>query len=239
MSDDWWVAFWGHGDVVAWWIMFHTFKALLSRSGLGNYSPPARFNCLSEQGVGCLEGRIGLPALQPVPCVSGSCMGGEGHGRLVYQIYLVYRELCHLVQYTCPFVLPLLSACGCQFWAFCFLLLTASQVYTSFLADVDMRHVKRICLLKYVDDCWLIAGAVQCLIHQWELFSFLRRSKDCDRLVEVILQVSMEVSVSGNADQHRSGEGLPNKPKINRFREVAECLLATAFSASKVVATIL
>ena len=36
-------------------------------------------------------------------------MGGEGHGRLVYQIYLVYRELCLLVQYTCPIVLPLIS----------------------------------------------------------------------------------------------------------------------------------
>ena len=62
-----------------------------------------------SKGVGGLEGRIGLPALQPVPCLSGSCVGREGHGRLVYQIYLVYRELCHLVQYTCPIVLPLIS----------------------------------------------------------------------------------------------------------------------------------
>ena len=38
-----------------------------------------------------------------------ACVGGEGHGRLVYQIYLVYRELCLLVQYTCPIVLPLIS----------------------------------------------------------------------------------------------------------------------------------
>ena len=68
-----------------------------------------RFKCLFEQGVGGLEGRIGLPALQPVPCLSGSCKGGEGHGHLVYQIYLVYRELCHLVQYTCPIVLPLIN----------------------------------------------------------------------------------------------------------------------------------
>ena len=57
-----------------------------------------------------LEGHIGLPALQPVPCPSGSCVGGERHGHLVYQIYLVYRELCHLVQYTCPIVLLLI--CG-------------------------------------------------------------------------------------------------------------------------------
>ena len=53
------------------------------RSGLGNYSPPTRFNCLSEQGVGALEECIGLPAFQPVPCLSGSCLGREGHGPLV------------------------------------------------------------------------------------------------------------------------------------------------------------
>ena len=81
-----------------------------ARSAFGNYSQPTHFNCLFEQGVGGLEGRIGLPALQPVPCLSGSCVGGEGHGRLVYQIYLVYSELCHLAQYTCPIVLPLISS---------------------------------------------------------------------------------------------------------------------------------
>ena len=27
----------------------------------------------------------------------------------IYKVYLVYRELCHLVQYTCPIVLPLIS----------------------------------------------------------------------------------------------------------------------------------
>ena len=36
-------------------------------------------------------------------------VGGEGHGCLVYQMCLVYRELCHLEQYTCPIVLPLIS----------------------------------------------------------------------------------------------------------------------------------
>ena len=38
-------------------------------------------------------------------------MDGERHGRLVYiyKVYLVYRELCHLVQYTCPIALPLIS----------------------------------------------------------------------------------------------------------------------------------
>ena len=48
---------------------------------------PHVFNCLFEQGVGGLEGRIGLPAMQPVPCLSGSCVGGGGHGRLVYIKY--------------------------------------------------------------------------------------------------------------------------------------------------------
>ena len=33
--------------------------------------------------MGCLEGYIDLPALQPVPCSSRSYMGGEGHWRLV------------------------------------------------------------------------------------------------------------------------------------------------------------
>ena len=45
------------------------------RSGFGNHSPPTCFNCLSQQGVGGLEGCTGLPALQPVPCLSGFCMG--------------------------------------------------------------------------------------------------------------------------------------------------------------------
>ena len=47
---------------MVWRITFHTFKGSLSL----NYSPPTRFNCLCEQGVGGggggLEGRIGLPA---------------------------------------------------------------------------------------------------------------------------------------------------------------------------------
>ena len=71
-------------------------------SAFSNYSPPIRFNYLSEQGMDLL-------ALLPVPCLSGSCLGGEGHGRLVYQIYLVYKELCLLVHYTCPIVLSLIS----------------------------------------------------------------------------------------------------------------------------------
>ena len=58
-----------------------------ARSAFGNYSPPIRFNCLFEKGAGGLEGLIGLPAYQLVPCLSGSCVGGEGHGHLVYIKY--------------------------------------------------------------------------------------------------------------------------------------------------------
>ena len=36
-------------------------------------------------GGGGLEGHIGLHALQPVPCLFGSCVSGEGHGHLVYK----------------------------------------------------------------------------------------------------------------------------------------------------------
>ena len=65
---------------MVWWMTFHTFKG---RSVFGNYSPPTCFSYLCEQGVGCLEGRIDLPALQPVPYLSGSSMGREGHGCLM------------------------------------------------------------------------------------------------------------------------------------------------------------
>ena len=58
-------------------------------SGFGNYPPPTRFNCLFEQGMWGLEDHIGLPALQPVPCLSGSCLGVEQHGCLVFK----YRGL--------------------------------------------------------------------------------------------------------------------------------------------------
>ena len=31
------------------------------------------------------QDHIGLPALQPLPCLSRSCVSREGHGHLVYQ----------------------------------------------------------------------------------------------------------------------------------------------------------
>ena len=57
-----------------------------------------------SKGWGGLAGRIGLPAF-----AASTLSLGVLHGRLVYQIYLVYRELCLLVRYTCPIVLPLIS----------------------------------------------------------------------------------------------------------------------------------
>ena len=52
-----------------------------------------RPTCLaaSTLSLGVLRGRRGAWA----PCI--------------YKVYLVYRELYHLVQYTCPIVLPLIS----------------------------------------------------------------------------------------------------------------------------------
>ena len=45
---------------------------------------------LSKGGAG-LKGRIGLPALQPVPCLylSGPCLGRDGHRHLVYIKYSI------------------------------------------------------------------------------------------------------------------------------------------------------
>ena len=68
---------------MVWRIMSDVFKAPL---GFGNYSLLMYFNCLSEQGVGDLKGCIGLRTLQPAPCPSRSCVGGEGHGHLVYTV---------------------------------------------------------------------------------------------------------------------------------------------------------
>ena len=70
-----------------------------ARSAFGNYSPPIRFNCLFELGAGGLEGLIGLPAWQLIPCLSGSCVGGEGHGRLVYiWCYIPAQSSCRSLQ---------------------------------------------------------------------------------------------------------------------------------------------
>ena len=62
-----------------------------------------------SKGWGGLEGRIGLPASQPVPHLSGPCMDRGGHGCFLCKVYLVYKESCHLMQYTYPIVLPLIN----------------------------------------------------------------------------------------------------------------------------------
>ena len=57
----------------------------------------------SEQGVGCLEGHIGLPACSQYLVSLGLAWAERGMGALgIYNVYLVYGELCHLVQYTIP-----------------------------------------------------------------------------------------------------------------------------------------
>ena len=63
------------GDMEMLWCGGYRFMLSRLCSGFGNYSTPTLFSCLSEQGVGGLEGCIGLPALQPVLYFFRSCMG--------------------------------------------------------------------------------------------------------------------------------------------------------------------
>ena len=87
---------------MAWWITFLTLRPC---SDFGNYSLATRFNYFSEQRMGSLEGHIGLPALQPVPCLSGSCVGGEGHG------HLVYKYTCSIGNYATWYNIPVPLSC--------------------------------------------------------------------------------------------------------------------------------
>ena len=83
----------------------HTFKA---HSGFGNYSLPTHFNRLSEQGVGGFKGPYS-PTCSAASTLSLWVLCGQrGAWAPCIQVYLVYRELCHLVQYTCPIFLPLI-----------------------------------------------------------------------------------------------------------------------------------
>ena len=79
-------------------------------SSLDNFSVPTHFNYLSEQDVGGLEGRAGLPALQLLPCHFRSCVSREGHGAPYISVYLVDRVLCYLVQYASPITLLLINS---------------------------------------------------------------------------------------------------------------------------------
>ena len=72
------------GDLQMLWSGGQHFICSRSHSDFGNYLLLTRFNCLL-QGTGSSEGHIGLPALQPVPCLSGLCMGRDRHGCLVYK----------------------------------------------------------------------------------------------------------------------------------------------------------
>ena len=62
--------------------------------------------CVSEQGVGGLDGSVGLPALQPCTLSLYVLCGWRGAW---VPVYSVYRVLCHLVQYVCPIGLPLIN----------------------------------------------------------------------------------------------------------------------------------
>ena len=71
----------------------HVSTASVSKGGgvRGMYRPTC--SAASTLSLWVLRGRRGAWA----PCI------------YIYKVYLVYRELCHLVQYTCPIVLPLIS----------------------------------------------------------------------------------------------------------------------------------
>ena len=91
-------------------VIIHHPHVSTAGSAFGNYSPPTRFNCLCEQGIGGLEGHIGLPAYATSALSLWVLCGQRGAwAPCIYKVYLVYRELCHLVQYTCPIVLLLIS----------------------------------------------------------------------------------------------------------------------------------
>ena len=47
----------------------------------------------------------GYYKVAPVPWWNANCANLKKE----YKVYLVYRELCHLVQYTCPIILLLIS----------------------------------------------------------------------------------------------------------------------------------
>ena len=64
---------------MAWWITFRAFRA---SSAFGNYSLPTCFNCPFEQGVGGLEGCIGLPACSQHLVSLGLAWAERGMGAL-------------------------------------------------------------------------------------------------------------------------------------------------------------
>ena len=57
----------------------------------------------------CLPGPVGTSTLQAGVTATLVARVERGMGALYIKTYLVHRELYHLVQYTCPIVLPLIS----------------------------------------------------------------------------------------------------------------------------------
>ena len=76
---------------------------------LGDFLLPTHFNCISEQGVRGLEGAH-KPTCSATSTLSLEVLRGRrGAWVPCISVYLVYRVLCHLVQYACSIVLPLIS----------------------------------------------------------------------------------------------------------------------------------
>ena len=74
-------------------IIHHPCVSTASLSKAWGFRGTHRPTCLAANtlSLGVLGGRRGVWA----PCI--------------YKVYLVYRELCHLVQYTCPIALLLIG----------------------------------------------------------------------------------------------------------------------------------
>ena len=74
-------------------IIHHPYVSTASLRKGGGFRGTPRPTCVtaSTLSLWVLRGRRGACA----PCI--------------YKVYLVYRELCHLVQYTCPIVLSLIG----------------------------------------------------------------------------------------------------------------------------------
>ena len=71
---------------------------------------PIHFNCLFELGAGGFRGTHRPTCLASSTLSLGVLRGRRGTwAPCIYKVYLVYRELYHLVLYTCPIVLPLIA----------------------------------------------------------------------------------------------------------------------------------
>ena len=63
-----------------------------ARSAFGNYSPPTRFNCLFEQGVGGFSGMHRPTCLAAITLALWVLRGQRGAwAPCIYKVYVVYR----------------------------------------------------------------------------------------------------------------------------------------------------